>query len=86
MSSRTTISPETRVSLKASQFWAIVITVGGAAAYMTAQSTTLATLRRDHDEEVEARMLADKEILADQKELAKIMLELRGKIGPPPER
>mgnify|MGYP000888571337 CR=1 FL=1 len=86
MSGKTTLSPETRVSLKASQFWAIVVTVGGAAAYMTAQSSSLATLRRDHDAEVEARMTADREILADQKELAKIMLELRGKIAAPQDR
>ena len=53
---------------------------------MTAQSSSLATLRRDHDAEVEARMTADREILADQKELAKIMLELRGKIAAPQDR
>lgn len=70
------ITPETRVSLKAGQFWGLIVVVGGAAGWLSTQSAALASLRNDHDREVLERQEADRGILASQERITEMLCEL----------
>lgn len=74
------ITPETRISLKASQFWSIVVVIAGAAGVLSNLFVSQVQLRKDHDEEVAERRAADKDMAEALTKHADIMREITREI------
>ncbi len=74
------ITPDTKIALRASQFWGLMtgfaVVIGGATMWMTTQTTELRALRRDHDREVQDRSAADNMLAETLKEQAAIMRDI----------
>jgi len=68
------------VSLKASQFWGIIIVIGGAAGWLSSQDAAHGQLRKDHEKEVQERREADKNMADALTKHADIMREITREI------